>query len=346
MKRKTTAIAHPNLAFVKYWGKVDESINIPQNSSISVNLSGFSTKTSVVFSRDLNADMIKINGHTSKYPRVRSYLNRIRQLAEINEYAIVESWNDFPSSAGIASSASAFAALSLAASGAAGVHLSEKQLSILARKGSGSACRSIPNGFVEWQAGTSDEDSYASQIVPADYWNVRITTVIFSTSKKSIPSSMGQEYAKTSPFYQARLDILPKTLNTVRKAIISRDFQTFGQAVEREAIAMHCVAMSSFTKNHSWLTGVYYWQPSTMRLIQAVQDWREHGLEVYFTIDAGPNVHLLCERKHQNDLEQRLKQVLREFKGEYIVSTPARGAWIVDNEWGAFQISKNCHNDK
>jgi diphosphomevalonate decarboxylase len=335
MNPKVTAAAHPNLAFVKYWGKADAKLNIPVNSSISVNLSGATTTTSVTFSADQDTDVVMINGHIATpktYNKVVCHLDRIRHLAGIDERAIVESSNDFPASAGIASSASAFASLSLAASEAAGLNLDERQLSILARKGSGSACRSIPDGFVEWSSGTGDSDSYAHQIAPPDHWDIKITTVILDERPKDISSSEGHQTAKTSPFYQARLDTLPRILKTVRQGLLTRDFRSFGQAVEREAVSMHVVAMTTHPEGRDWQSGVYYWQPATLYLIQAVQEWRHQGLEVYFTIDAGPNVHLLCEGEYQADLELELKQALHEFEGKYLVSVPARGAWIVKEQ--------------
>ena len=230
---------------------------------------------------------------------------------------------------GIASSASAFASLALAASQAAGLALSEKQLSILARKGSGSACRSIPGGFVQWEAGTDDDSSFAYQIAPADHWDIRITTVIFNEQPKMISSSEGHRAAKTSPFYSARLDTLPCTLACVKQALLVKDFQTFGLAVEKEAISMHAIAMTAQPKEYDWLSGIYYWSPETMRLIQAVQDWRHNGLAVYFTIDAGPNIHLVCQGQDQGVLEQEVSQVLSKVGGSYLLSEPARGAWLM-----------------
>jgi len=332
MHTRFTAAAHPNLAFVKYWGKADEKLNIPTNSSISVNLSGATTITSVTFSPDFVADSVMIDGqiaNSDAHEKVVRHLDRVRQLANLDNRAIVESKNDFPSSAGIASSASAFAALSLAASMAAGLNLSERELSILARKGSGSACRSIPGGFVEWVAGDSDDTSYAKQVAASTYWDIKITTAIIDKQAKNISSSIGHRAAITSPFYQTRLCNLTETLDTVRVALLERDIQKLGMAVEREAISMHAVAMTSFVKDRDWLSGIYYWNPATLILIQAVQQWRHEGLEVYFTLDAGSNVHFLSEGKHQIELEQELQLLLQNIGGSLIISEPGDGAWVV-----------------
>lgn len=337
MNRKVTAVAHPNLALVKYWGKADERLNIPANSSISVNLGSATTITSVAFSPDRDTDIVVINGQDADqaaYRRVVRHIDRIRDLAGISVRASVESRNDFPASVGIASSASAFAALSLAATRAAGLNLGQRELSILARKGSGSACRSIPDGFVEWIAGTDDGSSYACQLVPANHWDIAVTSAIIATQPKDIPSSEGHRLAKTSPFYHARLAELPRTLEIVRQSLLNKDFRAFGQAVEREAVSMHAIAMTAFPEQDDWLSGIYYWQPATMGLIQAVQRWRRDGLEVYFTIDAGPNVHLLCQAVNQKDLEDALAKELAAIGGSYIVSKPAEGAQVVEEGLG------------
>ena len=332
---KVTAKAHPNLALVKYWGKLDDELNIPASSSISVNLSGATTTTTVVFVTGAEADSVMIDGQAASpkaFARVAKHLDRVRQLAGTTARARVESWNDFPASAGIASSASAFAALSLAASRAAGLSLAERELSSLARKGSGSACRSIPDGFVEFVAGGEDDTAYARQLFPPEHWDMRITTLIIDQRPKEVSSSEGHQATRTSPFYEAWLAALPPTLETVRRALADKDFRTLGMAVERQAIAMHAVAMTSSLADRDWLSGIYYWAPGTVSLIQAVQDWRRQSLEVYLTIDAGPNVHLLCEAKDQAELERDLGCLLLALGGRCLVSRPAAGARIVGED--------------
>ncbi len=336
MSKTVTAAAHPNLAVVKYWGKADPRLNIPANSSLSVNLGSAHTTTTVCFSSDFDQDVVRLNGAAADdrtAARVTRHLDRVRRLAGRTERALVESVNDFPAAAGIASSASAFAALSLAASRALDLHLSERELSILARQGSGSACRSIPGGFVRWEAGQDDASSYAYQVAPPEHWDLRITTVIFSEQPKEISSSDGHALAQTSPFYAARLAGLPHTLEVVQDALLARDFARFGLALEREAVSMHAIAMTADASAgeplSGPLSGLYYWQASTMQLIQQVQGWRRGGLPVYFTIDAGPNVHLFCEGAQQVALEAELARLLPAMQARTIVSAPARGAWVV-----------------
>ena len=168
-----TAQANPNIAFIKYWGNRDNNLRLPMNGSISMNLDGLYTRTTVSFQHSLPFDELVINGHEVRgagADRVSFILDVIRSMANIHDFAEVITENNFPSGAGIASSASAFAALALAGSKAAGLDLNEAELSRLARRGSGSASRSIPGGFVEWQVGKTDEDSFAFSIAPAEHW--------------------------------------------------------------------------------------------------------------------------------------------------------------------------------
>lgn len=332
MSHRIVAAAHPNLALVKYWGKRDSELNIPANSSISVNLDGALTTTSVAFDPSLPEDRIFLNGEPANreaYCRVSGHLDRIRELAGINDRALVESGNDFPTAAGIASSSSAFAALSLAGSRACRLDLDEKQLSILARKGSGSAARSIPGGFVEWEAGDSDQTSFAFQLAPPGHWDLEICTVVLDSRPKRFSSAEGHMAAGTSPFYRARLETLSRTLDLVRTAIRDKNFSSLAPAVEREAISMHAVAITSLPVS-AWMSGLYYWMPETLDLIQSVQQWRENGLDVCFTIDAGPNVHLLYEGKDRGRLEAELEPLIARLGAYTIFSRPGNGAWILD----------------
>ena len=168
---KATAIAPSNIAFIKYWGVKDEILRLPKNGSISMNLSNLLTTTTVEFNSNLTEDEISINEtkESKEQNRVEEHLDRIRKLANLSQKAKVVSQNNFPTATGLSSSASGFAALSLAGAKAAGLNLSEKDLSILARQGSGSACRSIPDGFTEWLDGDTSETSYAVSLFPPDY---------------------------------------------------------------------------------------------------------------------------------------------------------------------------------
>jgi len=290
--RTATALAHPNIAFIKYWGNRDDDLRLPANGSISMNLEGLETRTCVDFNDSLSADELRINGENpdrSATERVRRMLNEVRQLAGIQLFARVESRTNFPLGAGIASSASGFAALALAASRAAGLDLNEASLSCLARHGSGSACRSIPGGFVEWKVGTGDTDSIAVSIASPGHWDLGDCIVVLSSAPKATGSSMGNQLAGTSPLQAARVADAPRRLAFCREAILRRNFGTFASVVEEDSNLMHAVMMTSRPP-------LFYWLPGTLGIIQAVQAARSQGLPACYTVDAGPNVHVLCER--------------------------------------------------
>jgi len=285
-----TAQSSPNIAFIKYWGDLDPCLRVPVNGSLSMNLEGLNTRTTVTFDAALAGDRLILDGApapAAALERVTALLDRVRELAGTSLHASVESANNFPMGAGIASSASAFAALSLAASSALGLELSEKELSRLARSGSGSACRSIPAGFVEWQAGTSDEDSYAFSIAPPSHWDLVDLVAVVSQAHKPVGSTEGHALAASSPIQAARVADAPRRLEICRAAICERNFPAFAEVVEQDCNLMHAVMMTSSQR-------LLYWQPATVAVMRAVQSWRSQGLEVCYTIDAGPNVHVLC----------------------------------------------------
>lgn len=331
--QKATAVAHSNLAFVKYWGKRDASMNIPLNNSISMNLSAASTRTTITFDRDFQQDRVLLEGQpvSDKFSaRVSQHLDRVRTVAGVQTFAQVETANTFPASTGFASSASGFAALSLAAAAALGLDLTERELSILARRGSGSACRSIPAGFVEWQAGTQTDDSFAVQVAPADHWAIVDVAVLVTAEEKSVSSSDGHILALNSPFWEARAGILPQRLDRVRRAILERDFATFGREIEAEAMSMHAIMLTSeFESERAWHPGIFYWTPGTLRLLMAAQQWREDGLDVYFTLDAGPTVHLMCPASQESAVVDAVRSVADE-DWQLLISRPAPGAHLVE----------------
>jgi len=321
---KATAVACANIAFVKYWGKRDAELNLPANSSLSMNLDRLTTITTVEFSPDYDDDLVILDGREERgetRQRIVAHLDRVRAMARLRARARVISKNSFPSGAGLASSASGFAALSLAASRAAGLELSQRELSILARFGSGSACRSIPGGFSEWTAGSSSEESLAEQIAPPEHWDLRDVIALVSRAKKPVGSTEGHSLAPSSPFFQARLASLADRLTKAKAALLEKDLATLGPLIEEDAISMHAVMMTSRPP-------IYYWLPSSIQLIHEVQNWRAEGLEVYFTLDAGPNVHLICQAADQAEVERRLRDI--EEVLEVIVSGPGPAARVIE----------------
>lgn len=320
-----TAQANPNIAFIKYWGNRDNALRIPMNGSISMNLDGLFTRTTVSFQPSLPFDELIINGHEVTGPgleRVSYILDLIRDMAEIEDRAEVMTGNNFPSGAGIASSASAFAALALAGSKAAGLNLSEKDLSRLARRGSGSASRSIPGGFVEWQAGTSDEDSFAYSLADADHWKLVDCVAIVSASHKRTGSTEGHSLAPTSPLQAARLADAPRRLELCRQAILNCDFDAFASIVELDSDMMHSVMMTSTPALH-------YWKPASLEVMNRVRAWRAEGIPACYSVDAGPNVHVICPEEQAPILDRRL----RDIPGvkNVLVARAGGGARIVKN---------------
>ncbi|GAB4478402.1 MAG: diphosphomevalonate decarboxylase [Anaerolineae bacterium] len=313
-----------NIAFIKYWGNRDNALRLPANGSISMNLAGIETVTTVQFDPTLRADTLLLNGKPADSPaleRVTRHLDHLRRLAGVETRAAVESHNNFPTGAGIASSASAFSALTLAAAHALGLDLSERDLSILARLGSGSASRSIPGGFVEWYVGTDHATSFAESIAPAEHWDLVDLIAIVSTEHKAVGSTGGHVVAPTSPLQAARVADTDRRLGLCRRAILARDFEALTGVIEQDALLMHAVMMTS-------VPSLVYWQPATLRVIEAVRAWRAEGLAAAFTIDAGPNVHVITLSAHRAQVEA----VLRALDGVQDVrtATPGGPAHLID----------------
>ena len=303
--RTASAIANPNIAFIKYWGNRDPTLRLPANGSISMTLGGLETQTTVTFDEDLSSDHISVDGQPaspSACERVSLHLDLIRSIAGFDFYATVESRNNFPVGAGLASSASAFAALSLAGISAAGLSLEPIELSRLARRGSGSACRSIFGGFVEWYASETDEGSYAESFAAANHWDLQDLIVIVSHEHKGVGSTQGHALADTSPLQRARVADTQRRLKECRRAILDRDFLSFASIIELDSNLMHAVMQTSTPP-------LMYWYPETLRVMSAVTKWRAEGHEVCYTIDAGPNVHCLCTNDHADTIEGRLRRL-------------------------------------
>lgn len=328
---KATAIAPSNIAFTKYWGKKDEILRLPENGSISMTLSNLLTTTTVEFSQEYKNDLVVINGkglEEDGEERISKHLDRIRKLAfniegaklfhlEGGMKAKVVSKNNFPSGTGLAASASGFAALTMAAASAAGLTLSEKELSILARQGSGSACRSISGGFVEWLDGDTSDTSYARQIFKPDHWNIADVVVIFSKQKKDVSSSLGQTGARSSPFMALRVTRMKQKNKLIKELIRGKKFTEFGELLEAEALEFHAITLTQTPP-------LIYWLPTTVLIMKLVQSWRGTGLPVYFTIDTGQNVHLIVEQKNIKNVVKKLKNIVQVR--DIIINKPGQGA--------------------
>ena len=322
---KATAKAPANIAFIKYWGKSDEEERIPLNDSFSMNLSSAHTITTVEFVPGMTEDNVSLLGGTfsdEETKRVVRGLDRIRVQIGSNMKAKVVTSNSFPKGTGSAASASGFAALTVAACAAIGASLSEKDLTILARLGSGSACRSIPDGFVYWEKGTDSGSSYAYSLYPETYWDLRDLLVIVDRSMKKISTTDGMEAVRTSPKLASRLEEVPRRIEAMKNAFAEKQFHRFGEILEEECLDMHAVMQSQ-------VPPLRYWNETTRLLMDRVVHWRNEGIQVYFTIDAGPNVHLICEG-HQ---EAAVLDKLRTIPGilEIISNTPAPGTVCISD---------------
>lgn len=320
---KVSAKAPGNIAFLKFWGKKDPSINIPENGSLSVCLDGIYSTTTVEFSKDYSEDEIIIDGDKKdrELDRIIKFLDRIRNLAGIKEKAKVVSNNNFPKSSGLASSASGFAALALASSKAAGLNLSEKELSILARHGSGSATRSIPDGFVEWLQGEDDQSSYAYSLFPPNHWNLSVVITIVNKNQKEITSTQGHARVHTSPFYQLRIQQMPEKIERMKQYIKERDIQKFGQLLEEECLNFTSISLTTTPY-------MLYLEPVTIRIMKYCLKLREEGLTSYYTLDAGPQPVIYCLGKDAPTIAKRIQNL--EGVEKTIICKPTHGARLVN----------------
>ena len=320
---KATAKAPANIAFIKYWGKTDDKLRLPLNDSISMNMSAAYTITTVEFSKQFKKDSVTLLGgefSEAETARVIKGLDLIRKRAGSTQKATVITKNTFPKGAGSAASASGFAALTVAGFAALGVTLPEKELTIFARMGSGSACRSIPDGFVIWEKGDSSETSFAWSFYPPTHWDIRDILVIVDSHMKKVSTTEGMETVATSPRLAVRLRAIPRRMKEIQQAIAGRNFSRFGEITEEDCLGMHMVMQTQTPP-------LFYWNDTTKIIMDAVRSWRKHGLPVYFTIDAGPNVHLLCEGKD----EEQVLAAVKTISGveATIVNKPAVGTRII-----------------
>ncbi len=328
--RHATAVAHPNIALVKYWGKRDIEHNLPAAGSLSMTLGGLRTETSVRFDDSLERDTLELNDQPvedgSKLQRVVDFLELVRDRAGLQMSARVQSHNDFPTGAGLASSASGFAALALAASAAAGLELSPEELSVLARRGSGSAARSLFGGFVEMNPGAraDGEDAFAAPLFGPEHWDLRCVIAVTARGEKDIGSTEGMTHTReTSPYYQPWVDSVPADIERARQAVERRDFAALAKVAEASCLRMHACAMAADP-------GILYWNGTTVDLMHRVREARAGGLSAFFTIDAGPQLKVFCPAE---DLDACVDLLEREDGvRDVLVAHPGGRARLVDEE--------------
>ena len=295
-KEPVRRFAPANIALCKYWGKRNQELNLPITSSLSVSLGELGTSTTI--SLNTSGDEVFLNNQpldaNSQFRvRIRDFLNLFRPEPQV--FFSIKTQNSIPTSAGLASSASGFAALTLALNTLFSWHLDRKQLSILARLGSGSACRSIYSGFVEWTAGTLDSgmDSVAEPLT--ETWpELRVGVLEVSREEKPLSSRDAmQRTLETSKLYGSWPTTSESDLHRLKAGITAKDFSLIGRIAESNALSMHATMIGSWPP-------ILYWLPETVETFRLIWELRRNGLEIYFTIDAGPNIKLLFLAKDSN----------------------------------------------
>ncbi len=317
---KSSAIAHSNVALVKYWGRsltIDKELNIPLNDNVSLTKDTLhegirlQTHTTIEFNENFEIDVAFLKNESGSLEplvgrqlnRIQNVVNPLRNLKKIDYHFKMVSENDFPTQAGLASSASAFAALAIATADALNVELSKEKLSTYARIGSGSAARSIHGGFVYWHRGNSHESSFAEQICGPEEFELGGVIAIIDKERKDITSDVGHESASTSIFNDLRIDKSQEQASEIKRAILEDDFTSVGRIAEENCKYMHAVMMTSTPP-------LFYWKPNTLRVIKEVMRMRiREGIECYFTIDAGPNVHCLCRPEDRQEVQKLLEGI-------------------------------------
>lgn len=283
-----TAVAHPNIALCKYWGKRDRALNLPSTPSLSLTLAPFATTTTVEWGAE--ADAFTLDGRPATGAEARKVFAALDRLDPARPRCAVRSVNSFPTAAGLASSASGFAALLVAASAARGDPPDLDRLATHARRASGSATRSLHGGWVEWPMGTREdgEDSRGVPVAPADHWAVAMVVAVVVEGRKATSSTDGMLHTQsTSPYYPAWVAQAAEEVERARAAVLARDLGALGAAMERSALRMHA---SMFAADPP----LSYWRPASLAAMDAVRGLRAEGVEAYFTMDAGPNVKVLC----------------------------------------------------
>lgn len=299
MTGKATALARANIALAKYWGKSDETLNLPAVPSVSMTLAPMRTETTVSLDPKLDRDTFDLDGERAsdkESARVAVMLAEIRDEARDKTHARVASRNFFPTASGLASSASGFAALASAARAAYGLPRDDRRASVLARRASASAARSIFGGWVELPAGTVGDDSVAAYpLFGEDHWDLRLVVAVITEGRKDVSSRDGMGISrKTSPYYEAWVEQSPRIAGAIREGLSKKDLSLLGPATEQSFTAMHALAFASspFT---------LYFQPGSLAALATVRRLRDvSGVSVFATMDAGPHVKALC---HVDDVE-------------------------------------------
>ena len=317
----TTYRAYTNIALIKYWGKRNKELFLPVTSSLSLTLDQFYTETTLEWNTQSNEDTFTLDGQIqdiNAIEKVSRFINMFRDLSGIHRPVHVNSTNHVPTAAGLASSASAFAALASACNDLFETNLSNKELSTYARRGSGSATRSLFGGFTVWHKGIGNESdsSFAEMLDEAD-WDIGMLVVMINKEQKKISSRVGMEHTiETSPFYKLWPETVAEDLEAIIPAIENKDFPTIGQIAEHNAMKMHATIIAADPS-------MTYWEPESLTAMNIVRDLREAGIPCYFTMDAGPNVKVLCRLSQAEEIKKAFE---KHFSSDRLVITgPGKG---------------------
>lgn len=309
--KKYKAKANANIALIKYWGKENEELIIPNTSSLSLSLDALYTETKVSFI-DSKKDKFYLNGQEQgedELKKISKYIDLFRNLAKSDKRVLVESYNHVPTAAGLASSASAYAALATALNALFETKLSQKDLSIMARRGSGSASRSIYGGIVEWEKGHDNESSFAKKIDNPGL-DMAMIIVLVNKNKKSISSRQAMKTTMaSSPLYESYIKHSKKDLEAIKEALKNKDFKKIGEITEHNAMQMHATIISSNPP-------IIYFEEDSIKAINKVRELRTKGIPAYFTMDAGPNVKILIQKA---DTDKVMEDLLKDYKESELI---------------------------
>jgi len=297
---KASAKAHPIQGLIKYHGLKDERLRIPFHDSISVATAPTATHTTVEFG-SFRKDSASVNGKLlsgRELERVVQVVEEVRSRARIKKRFRMMSLNNFPSNVGLGASASGFAALAMASSEAAGLSLSLEQVSVIARRGAGSATRSVTGAFSRWHAGHEDEESYSYQLASEEFQMGIVVALVpaYKTTESAHKAVLG------SPFFHSRLAYVHGALAEMENAIRKRDIDKIGKLAERDSLILHGITMTG-------LDEMILWRPETVKVILEVRKMREEGLRAYFSIDTGATVYVNTRSRDLRRVERRIREL-------------------------------------
>lgn len=324
--KKIKTIARPNIALIKYWGKRDEKLNLPAVGSISITLDGISTKTEISLTEDVDKFYLNEKIDIEEHSKITPFLDYVREFINDKVFFEIHSVNNFPTAAGLASSASGYAAIAKGINHLLDLKLSDRELSQLARRGSGSAARSIFGGIVELHKGNEADgsDCFAEQIYPPDYLPLDIIVVITNAEIKKTSSRNGMLISKnTSPYYYSWVNTSEYDINAMKMALKVKDFNKIADLSIRSCLKMHSVMLTSNPP-------LMYWNSTTFEIIKQIEDlFYEQNQPVFFTIDAGPQVKIITTPDYKKHLLKFIKKL--DNIQDYYVLELGNGAEIIED---------------